>query len=137
MICPQTKAECKNLAFCDMTGKCLEHEADLLTPPPPTLAELVSMREDGSLVIDPSVTSFSAQPSSDGWTMEQVSLSNGDIVECGPLVGKTLVDVPGDAAPFVMRDLTKPTLADIERLAGDVSLALSALMAAIRAYGRE
>ena len=69
--------------------------------------------------------------------MEQVSLSNGDIVECGPLVGNTLVDVPGDAAPFVMRDLTKPTLAEIERLAGDVSLALSALMAAIRLYGRE
>jgi len=40
MICPQTKAKCKNLAFCDMTGKCLEHEADLLTPPPPTLAEI-------------------------------------------------------------------------------------------------
>lgn len=40
MICPQTKAECKNLAFCDMTGKCLEHEADLLTPTPPTLAEI-------------------------------------------------------------------------------------------------
>ena len=30
-----------------------------------------------------------------------------------------------------------PTLAEIERLAGDVSLALSALMAAIRLYGRE
>ena len=30
-----------------------------------------------------------------------------------------------------------PTLEEIERLAGDVSLALSALMAAIRAYGRE
>ena len=40
MICPQTKAKCKNLAFCDMTGKCLEHEADLLTPTPPTLAEI-------------------------------------------------------------------------------------------------
>ena len=119
------------------------------SPPPPTLAELVSMREDGSLVIDPSVTSFSAQPSSDGWTMEQASLSNGDIVECGPLVGKTLVDVPGDVTPFVMRDLTKPTLAEIERLVDalvdaaiysdvpDAQAARAALMAAIRAYGRE
>ena len=40
MICPQTKAKCKNLAFCDMSGKCLEHEADLLTPPPPILADI-------------------------------------------------------------------------------------------------
>ena len=29
----------------------------------------------------------------------------------------------------------KPSIEDIERLAGDVSLALSALMAAIKAYG--
>ena len=46
MICPQTKAECKNLAFCDMTGKCLEHEADLLTPTPPTLAEMMRLMID-------------------------------------------------------------------------------------------
>ena len=149
MICQQTKAECAHncsawMISCKEAGK----------PPPPTLAELVSMREDDSLVIDPSVTSFSAQPSSDGWTMEQVSLSNGDIVECGPLVGKTLVDVPGDAAPFVMRDLTKPTLAEIERLVdaygnaratllydgydyGTAQGTKAALMAAIRLYVQE
>jgi len=46
MICPQTKAKCKNLAFCDMTGKCLEHEADLLTPPPPTLADIERLVDD-------------------------------------------------------------------------------------------
>ena len=46
MICPQTKAKCKNLAFCDMTGKCLEHEADLLTPTPPTLAEMMRLMID-------------------------------------------------------------------------------------------
>jgi len=46
MICPQTKAKCKNLAFCDMTGKCLEHEADLLTPPPPTLAEIERLKDE-------------------------------------------------------------------------------------------
>jgi len=170
MICPQTQVHCPHDCGGAERELCASPQASspkppptevgdfnlFTSPPPPTLAELVSMREDGSLVIDPSVTSFSAQPSSDGWTMEQVSLSNGDIVECGPLVGKTLVDVPGDAAPFVMRDLTRPTLAEIERLVDafvrkvvyferdpmqykrdEMNEARAALMAAIRAYGRE
>ena len=55
MICPQTKAGCCHLAFCDITGKCIEQEVGTMDqvdaevrraislaepPPPPTLAEI-------------------------------------------------------------------------------------------------
>ena len=49
-------------------------------------------------------------------------------------------DRPDGLCPFEFEKPISPpppTLAEIERLAGDVSLALSALMAAIRLYGRE
>ena len=62
MICPQTKAKCKNLAFCDMTGKCLEHEADFLTPRPPTLAEIERLvDESGEATFDVTRGSESAE----------------------------------------------------------------------------
>ena len=47
-----------------------------------------------------------------------------------PIAGRELLSIR-KSSPL------PPTLAEIERLAGDVSLALSALMAAIQKYGRE
>lgn len=61
MICPQTKAECGHLAFCDITGKCMEQEVGTMDqvdaevrraisraepPPPPTLAEIERLKDE-------------------------------------------------------------------------------------------
>ena len=86
---------------------CVSVESCQLQLAPYEFCDAVTIGSNGEVVADPCVTSFSVQPTSGGWVLESVAI----------------------------QEKPKPSIAEIERLAGDVSLALSALLAAVRKLG--
>lgn len=126
MICPQTKAKCGHLAFCDITGKCMNYEVGLMDQVD------AEVRATIAAVAPPN----NHQPKTE--------------------LGKQLIDLRAKAvADGMPLEPPKPTMAEIERLF-DVAVgeavvynehrlvglgpskaiaARSALLAAIRAYG--
>jgi hypothetical protein len=83
---------------------CVNVESCQLQLVPYEFCDAVTIGSKGEVMADPCVTSFRVQPTPSGWALESVAIS----------------------------ETPNPSIAEIERLAGDVSLALSALLAAVR-----